>query len=92
MCIFRVDNRRLLDDRMSSNVRHSSTSSCTYDLAGSHGLKGYLQELSQGIHLILLTPEPNGVSEGVYGIGRVLRHRRRRRRRRRRDAVSVWTP
>ena len=36
-----------------------------------------------------LTPEPNGVGEGVYGIGRVLR--RRRRRRRRRDAVSVWT-
>ena len=35
-----------------------------------------------------LTPEPNGVGEGVYGIGRVLR-RRRRRHRRRRDTVSV---
>ena len=35
-----------------------------------------------------LTPEPNGVGEGVLGIGRVLRRRRRRRR----DAVSVWTP
>ena len=41
--------------------------------------------------LYFLTPEPNGVGEGVYGIGRVLR-RRCRRRRRRRDAVSVWTP
>ena len=41
-----------------------------------------------------LTPEPNGVGEGVLGIGRVLRRRRRRRRcrRRRRDTVSVWTP
>ena len=36
-----------------------------------------------------LTPEPNGVGEGVYGIGRVLR---RRRRRRRRDGICVWTP
>ena len=36
-----------------------------------------------------LTPEPNGVGEGVYSIGRVLR--RRRRRRRRRDDVCVWT-
>ena len=35
-----------------------------------------------------LTPEPNGVGEGVYGIGRVLRRRRRRRR----DTVSVWKP
>ena len=39
-----------------------------------------------------LTPEPNGVGEGVLGIGRVLRRRRRRHRRRRRDTVSVWTP
>ena len=31
-----------------------------------------------------LTPEPNGVGEGVYGIGRVLRRRRRR--------DCVWTP
>ena len=38
-----------------------------------------------------LTPEPNGVGEGVLGIGRVLR-RRRRRRRRRRDGICVWTP
>ena len=37
-----------------------------------------------------LTPEPTGVGEGVYGIGRVLR-RRRRRRRRRRDGFSVGT-
>ena len=37
-----------------------------------------------------LTPEPNGVAEGVYGIGRVLRRRRRRRHRRRND-VCVWT-
>jgi len=37
-----------------------------------------------------LTPEPNGVGEGVYGIVRVLR--RRRRRRRRRDGICVWTP
>ena len=36
---------------------------------------------------VLLTPEPNGVGEGVYGIDIVLRRRRRRR-----DAVSVWTP
>ena len=34
-----------------------------------------------------LTPEPDGVGEGVYGIGRVLRRRRRRRR----DDVCVWT-
>ena len=34
-----------------------------------------------------LTPEPNGVGEGVLGIGRVLCLRRRRR-----DTVSVWTP
>ena len=33
----------------------------------------------------ILTPEPNGVGEGVYGIVRVLRRRRRR------DAVCVWT-
>ena len=42
------------------------------------------------LFIYLLTPEPNGVGEGVYGIGRVLR--RRRRRHRRRDTVSVWTP
>ena len=35
-----------------------------------------------------LTPEPNGVGEGVYGIGRVLRRRHRRCR----DGFSVWTP
>ena len=35
-----------------------------------------------------LTPEPNGVGEGVYGIGRVGLLRRRRRR----DTVSVWRP
>ena len=33
-----------------------------------------------------LTPEPNGVGEGVCGIGRVLRRRRRR------DTMSVWRP
>ena len=38
-------------------------------------------------HLVLLTPEPNGVGEGVYGIGRVLRRPRRRR-----DGFSVGTP
>ena len=36
--------------------------------------------------LNFLTPEPNGVGKGVYGIGRVLRRRRRRR-----DDVCVWT-
>ena len=40
---------------------------------------------------MFLTPEPNGVGEGVYGIGRVLRRRRCRRRRRRRDGFSVGT-
>ena len=41
-----------------------------------------------GMYNEFLTPEPNGVGEGVYGIGRVL-HRRRCRRHRccRRDAV-----
>ena len=34
-----------------------------------------------------LTPEPNGVGEGVYEIVRVLRRRRRRR-----DGICVWTP
>ena len=55
--------------------------------------------LKSPLLLFFLTPEPNGVGEGVYGIGRVLRRRRRRRRhrrrcrrRRRRDTVSVWTP
>ena len=38
--------------------------------------------------LLLLTPEPNGVGEGVYGIGRVLR--RHRRRRRRHNDMCVW--
>ena len=33
-----------------------------------------------------LMPEPNGVGEGVYGIGRVLRRRRRR------DGFSVEAP
>ena len=42
------------------------------------------------ISVLFLTPEPKGVGEGVYGIGRVLR--RRRRRRRRCDGFSVGTP
>ena len=33
-------------------------------------------------------PDTNGVGEGVYGIGRVLRRRRHRRR----DGNCVWTP
>ena len=41
------------------------------------------------VYCWFLTPEPNGVGEGVLGIGRVLR---RRRRRRRRDGICVWTP
>ena len=47
------------------------------------------------IIVLFLTPEPNGVGEGVLGIGRVLRRRRRRcrrRRRHRRDGICVWTP
>ena len=35
-----------------------------------------------GVSYPFLTPEPNGIAEGVYSIGRVLR--------RRRNAVSVW--
>ena len=47
---------------------------------------GYLLEVQLNVvcfKKFLLTPEPNGVGEGVYEIGRVLR--------RRRDAVCVWT-
>ena len=40
--------------------------------------------LSENAH-DFLTPEPNGVGEDVYGIGRVLRRRRRR------NDVCVWT-
>ena len=36
--------------------------------------------------VLFLTPEPNGVGECVYGIGRVLRRRRRR------DGFNVGTP
>ena len=50
---------------------------------------GYLKRLVNFV-MTFLTPEPNGVGEGVYGIGRVLRCRRRRRRRR--DGFSVGTP
>ena len=49
--------------------------------------KNYILMLLRSlVTLSFLTPEPNGVGEGVYGIGCVLRRRRRRR-----DAVCVWT-
>ena len=67
---------------LSSLVRQSYTVIADYAIISQ---PSYFRHI---VNLSFLTPEPNGVGEGVYGIGRVLRRRRRRRR----DGFSVGTP